>query len=66
MSMSAVRVTSAAKAMALPPAALISAATLLALSPLRSTTATAPPRCANPIAVARPMPDQESSISVQA
>src|SRR5215831_147610 len=48
---------SAAIAMALPPAPVISAVTASAFAPSRSATATCAPRAANPMAVARPMPE---------
>src|SRR5262249_9615163 len=48
---------SAAMAMALPPAPAISAVTASAFAPSRSATATCAPRAANPMAVARPMPE---------
>src|SRR5579875_65063 len=56
-SSSAGLVTSVRTAIALPPAAVSSAATLCAACSLNSAITTAPPRCANPIAVARPIPD---------
>src|SRR5215831_13660037 len=48
---------SAAIAMALPPAPAISAVTASAFAPSRSATATCAPRAANPMAVARPIPE---------
>src|SRR5215813_1586510 len=48
---------SAAMAMALPPAPAISAITASAFAPSRSATATCAPRAANPMAVARPIPE---------
>src|SRR5208282_5707652 len=56
-STSASRVTSAPIATALPPLREISRATELAVSSLMSATTTAPPRLANSIAVALPIPE---------
>ena len=56
-STSACLVTSATIGSAFPPAAVISETTAAVFGSLMSATPTAPPRCANPMAVARPMPD---------
>ena len=56
-SISAGLAMSATIAVAVPPDAAISAVTASALLPFTSDTTTLPPRCAKPIAVARPMPE---------